>query len=407
MRRLLLMRDGALLEQTTPALLRERTGEHDLGRAFLRRRSRRRRGERAGDRRDRAGGCCGRSATTRARSRCCWSCRALLLVLLRYVFDDRPEVFQAIGAAAVRAVPVHRDVPGHLDHDAARAHDRHARAADDAAAGQARPARRLRDRVRRCSPRIQAAVVCPVGFGLLGLDAPHGAALVGLLAVANALLGMALGLLVSAFARTEFQAVQFMPALRSSPSCCSAACSSPATRWPRCSRRVSWALPLTYAYDALARATDPAALGAAIVLDVVVVAGGAARALGARRADAAPEDAPDHRRARRAAGGRRRPPAAPGAQPSDVRAPPRRRRAAAGRGGARRDVDGRGRRTRRFLGRRALHARARQGDARTGGPAPDAPPPARCAGHRRRRRAPGRRPARSRRRALRHRDRHP
>jgi ABC-2 type transport system ATP-binding protein len=33
--RLLLMRDGALLEQTTPQLLRDRTGEDDLGRAFL------------------------------------------------------------------------------------------------------------------------------------------------------------------------------------------------------------------------------------------------------------------------------------------------------------------------------------------------------------------------------------
>jgi ABC-2 type transport system ATP-binding protein len=33
--RLLLMREGALLEQTTPQVLRERTGEHDLGRAFL------------------------------------------------------------------------------------------------------------------------------------------------------------------------------------------------------------------------------------------------------------------------------------------------------------------------------------------------------------------------------------
>ena len=32
---LLLMRDGKLLEQTTPARLRERTGEQDLGRAFL------------------------------------------------------------------------------------------------------------------------------------------------------------------------------------------------------------------------------------------------------------------------------------------------------------------------------------------------------------------------------------
>jgi ABC-2 type transport system ATP-binding protein len=32
---LLLMRDGALLEQSTPEGLREQTGEHDLGRAFL------------------------------------------------------------------------------------------------------------------------------------------------------------------------------------------------------------------------------------------------------------------------------------------------------------------------------------------------------------------------------------
>jgi ABC-2 type transport system ATP-binding protein len=32
---LLLMRDGRILEQTTPARLRRRTGERDLGRAFL------------------------------------------------------------------------------------------------------------------------------------------------------------------------------------------------------------------------------------------------------------------------------------------------------------------------------------------------------------------------------------
>jgi ABC-type multidrug transport system ATPase subunit len=32
---LLLMRGGAILEQTTPAGLREQTGEHDLAQAFL------------------------------------------------------------------------------------------------------------------------------------------------------------------------------------------------------------------------------------------------------------------------------------------------------------------------------------------------------------------------------------
>jgi len=46
---------------------------------------------------------------------------------------------------------------------------------------------------------------------------------------------------------------------------------------------VSWALPLTYAYDALRRATASAPLGAAFTADVLVIAGGtlAALALGA------------------------------------------------------------------------------------------------------------------------------
>jgi hypothetical protein len=78
---------------------------------------------------------------------------------------------------------------------------------------------------------FQAVVVCVVGFLALGLAAPHGAWLVGLLAVGNAVLGMALGLFVSAFTRTEFQAVQFMPAIIF-PNCCRADCSSSATRWP-------------------------------------------------------------------------------------------------------------------------------------------------------------------------------
>ena len=47
--------------------------------------------------------------------------------------------------------------------------------------------------------KAQAAVVCVVGFAFLGLHAPPGAVPVAVLAIANALLGMALGLLVSAF----------------------------------------------------------------------------------------------------------------------------------------------------------------------------------------------------------------
>src|SRR5207253_479541 len=48
---------------------------------------------------------------------------------------------------------------------------------------------------------------------LLGLDTAGAPWTVIVVAVANAVLGMALGLFVSAFAQSEFQAVQFMPAV--------------------------------------------------------------------------------------------------------------------------------------------------------------------------------------------------
>ena len=57
----------------------------------------------------------------------------------------------------------------------------------------------------------QAVLAVAVSVGLLGLDVAGPVWLLGLVAVADAVLGTALGLFVSAFARTEFQAVQFMP----------------------------------------------------------------------------------------------------------------------------------------------------------------------------------------------------
>src|SRR5690349_19998733 len=60
---------------------------------------------------------------------------------------------------------------------------------------------------------VHAAVASALAYGLLGLDTVGSPWLVSLIAVGNAVLGMALGLFVSAFARSEFQAVQFMPAV--------------------------------------------------------------------------------------------------------------------------------------------------------------------------------------------------
>ncbi|MCU1646736.1 MAG: antibiotic transporter permease [Nocardia sp.] len=60
---------------------------------------------------------------------------------------------------------------------------------------------------------VQACVACTVAYGLLGLRTQGNIATVLLIAVSTAILGCCTGLLTSAFARTEFQALQFMPAI--------------------------------------------------------------------------------------------------------------------------------------------------------------------------------------------------
>jgi ABC-2 type transport system permease protein len=101
---------------------------------------------------------------------------------------------------------------------------------------------------------VQASAVSVVAFGVLGLDVPGATWGVFLLAVANALLGMALGLLVSAFARTEFQAVQFLPAFIL-PQILLCGLLAPRDEMAYPLELVSWALPLSYAYGALDRVT--------------------------------------------------------------------------------------------------------------------------------------------------------
>jgi ABC transporter DrrB family efflux protein len=98
----------------------------------------------------------------------------------------------------------------------------------------------------------QAGVVSAVAFGALDLDVAGAEWGVALLAVGNAVLGTTLGLFVSAFARTEFQAVQFMPAFVL-PQLLLCGLFAPRDEMARALEIISWALPITYAYDALAR----------------------------------------------------------------------------------------------------------------------------------------------------------
>ena len=124
----------------------------------------------------------------------------------------------------------------------------------------------------------QATVVSLLAFGLLGLDVEGSRVAVVVLAVGNATLGMALGLFASAFARTEFQAVQFMPAIVFPQVllCGLFVARDEMVRWLEV---ISAFFPLTYAYDALARVTQGTALGGRFALDVCITVGATLLAL--------------------------------------------------------------------------------------------------------------------------------
>ena len=123
----------------------------------------------------------------------------------------------------------------------------------------------------------QALVVSAVAFPLLALEVAGSLALVIALAVGNAVLGMALGLFASAFAATEFQAVQFMPAFVT-PQLLLSGLFVPTAQMARVLELLSYALPLTYAFDALARAARGEG-GGRLALDVAVIVGGTLLAL--------------------------------------------------------------------------------------------------------------------------------
>ena len=118
----------------------------------------------------------------------------------------------------------------------------------------------------------QALIVSTVAFGFLGLDTQGPAWAVVLLAIANAILGMALGLFVSAFARTEFQAIQFMPAFIL-PQILLCGLFTPRAQMASWMRGLSDVLPFTYAYDALHRATKLGVFDGRFALDLTVTIG--------------------------------------------------------------------------------------------------------------------------------------
>ena len=97
---------------------------------------------------------------------------------------------------------------------------------------------------------VQSVLAVAVSVGLLGLDVNGPVWLLGVVAVGDAVLGAALGLFVSAFATTEFQAVQFMP-LFVLPQILLCGLFVPREVMPGVLEAISDVLPLSYAVDAM------------------------------------------------------------------------------------------------------------------------------------------------------------
>lgn len=175
---------------------------------------------------------------------------SLLLWLAKYVFDGNPMVFQRVGPQLLGLFPF---VIMFLLTSVTMVRERTSGTLE----------RLLTTRLRRgefiggyalafgTAGLIQALVTSAFAVWVLGLDV-RSPWIIALFAVANALLGMSLGLLASAFARTEFQAVQFMP-LVVIPQLLLCGLLAPRESMAQVLTWISNALPLSYSTDAFSR----------------------------------------------------------------------------------------------------------------------------------------------------------
>jgi ABC-2 type transport system permease protein len=125
---------------------------------------------------------------------------------------------------------------------------------------------------------VQVGVVVLISLTWLGVQLPGSVVPLLVIAVLDALLGMCLGLFASAFARTEFQAVQFMPAfvLPQTLLCGIIVARSQMTdvlRW------ASDVLPMSYAVDAMQQISAGVSWSGRVYSDIGVILGFTAGAL--------------------------------------------------------------------------------------------------------------------------------
>ncbi len=195
---------------------------------------------------------------------------SILMLVFRYVYDDSPMVFDRIGPQMLGLFPF---IIMFLVTSVTMVRERTSGTLE----------RLLTTRLQRgeliggyalafgVAALVQAVVSSLVAIYVLGLDVEIPWA-IGLFAVLDAVLGTALGLLMSAFATTEFQAVQFMP-LVVVPQILLCGLLQPRDMMPRALELISDVLPLSYATDAFTELATADGFSATMTRDLVILVG--------------------------------------------------------------------------------------------------------------------------------------
>jgi ABC-2 type transport system permease protein len=118
---------------------------------------------------------------------------------------------------------------------------------------------------------IQSLIAVGYAVWVCGLTISGSVWLLILVAVANAVLGTTLGLFASAFAATEFQVVQFMPAVVF-PQILLGGIFIPRSQMPDVLRSISDWLPLSHSIEALQKVTADSGASGTVLREVGIVA---------------------------------------------------------------------------------------------------------------------------------------
>ncbi|MFF8604257.1 ABC transporter permease [Streptomyces sp. NPDC015232] len=202
----------------------------------------------------------------------------LMLVLLRYVFDGSPQTFDGIGASLLGIFPL---ITMFLVTSIATLRERTSGTLERLLAMPLAKADLIAGYALAFGlvAVVQSVLATGLALTFLGLDVTGSPWLLLLVALLDALLGTALGLFVSAFAASEFQAVQFMPAVIF-PQLLLCGLFTPRDRMAPALEAISDVLPMSYAVDGMNQVLRHTDVTADFLRDALVVAGCAVLVLG-------------------------------------------------------------------------------------------------------------------------------